>query len=114
MPPLGVSSQKEGCRFESFLQCALVLASDQEGWFVLFVGIRVPSETPPVFVSEVANPAEMNRGIPQPFDPLSACLTGRWSTFTRLVGFNVCIDIAESTVEADVDPGELSGVVLGA
>ena len=80
---------------------------------MLFVGIRVPSETPPVFVSEVANPAEVNRGIPQPFDPLTACLTGRWSTFTRHVGFHVCVDIAESAVEADVDPGELSGVVLG-
>jgi hypothetical protein len=55
----------------------------------------------------------VNGGIPQPFDPLSASLTGRWSTFTQRVGFYVCIDIAESTVEADVDPDELSGVVLG-
>src|SRR6266852_3296615 len=113
MPPLGVSPQKKGCCFESFLRCALVLASDQEGWFVLFVGISVPGETPAVFVSEVANPAEVNRGIPQPFDPLTACLTGRWNTFARHVGFHVCVDIAESAVEADVDPGELSGVVLG-
>jgi hypothetical protein len=113
MPPPGVPSQKQRCCFESFFRCALVRASDQEGWFVLFVGIRVPGETPPVFVSEVANPAEMNRGIPQPFDPLTTFLTGRWTAFTRHVGFHVCVDIAESAVETDVDLGKLSGVVLG-
>ena len=65
MPPPGVPSQKQRCCFESLFRCALVRASDQESWFVRFVGIRVPGETPPVFVSEVANPADMNRGIPQ-------------------------------------------------
>ena len=62
MPPPGVPSQKQRCCFESLFRCALVRSSDQEGWSVLFVGICIPGETPPVFVSEVANPAEMNRG----------------------------------------------------
>src|SRR5712691_4280014 len=97
MRPPGVPSQKEGCCFESFFQCALVLASDQEGPFILLVGIRIPSEAPPVFVPEVANPAEVNRSIPQAFDPLIACLTDRWSTSPRHVGFHVCVDIAEGS-----------------
>jgi hypothetical protein len=101
-------SQKEGCCLESFFRCALVLASDQQGGFVLFMGIRVPGKTPAVFVPEVANPAEVNRGIPQPFNPLIACLTGRWTASPRHVGFRVCVDITESTSEADVDSSDFS------
>src|ERR1017187_1529723 len=90
----GISSEEVGGRLESFLGRALIFAGDQKARFVLFVGVGVPGETPSIFVSEVANPAEMQGGISKPLDPLVTRLARRRSTSARHVGFAVHVDVA--------------------
>ena len=101
-----------GRRRESFFGCAVFLASDQQAWLVLFVGISVPGKTPAVFVSEVTNPAEMQGRTLQPIEPLIAGLARRRGTAERYIWFGVRVDVAESSTEAHVDSSELSSVVL--
>ena len=74
-----------GRRRNSFFGCAVFLASDQQAWLVLFVGISVPGKTPAVFVSEVTNPAEMQGRILQSIEPLIASLARRRMAADRYI-----------------------------
>ena len=90
----------------------MIFAVHQKAWFVLFMGVGVPCESPPVFVSEVAKPAKMRGNTSHSLDPLLARLARRWGTSFSQKWFGVSVDIAESAVEADINPRELVRVML--
>src|SRR2546428_2220879 len=87
--------QIDGCGVERFFRSTMKRAIVEVTWLVFLVTVGVERHRPPVFIAEVAQTAEVRRGIAQPLEVfLTRFSEHGWIEIGRYGGLGVGVDIA--------------------
>src|SRR5207245_1576339 len=103
----GCSLQVQVCRdLEGVFRWTEERSRWEDRELVLFAAVGEKAEAPALLVAEIAQPAQVRGCVAQALLVLLASLwpIGGRPVWARLGGFRICVDIAELSPKADLNP----------